>query len=57
MIIFILKIKFYKIKKQEEISNRLKKTICGFLNSKGGSILIGVEDNTCTVKGIYLTSD
>jgi hypothetical protein len=32
-------------KKEKWIENSIKKTIAGFLNSRGGTLLIGVEDN------------
>jgi len=33
----------------------LLKTINAFLNTKGGSIYLGVEDSNCKVKGYYLS--
>jgi predicted HTH transcriptional regulator len=32
----------------------LLKTVCAMLNSKGGTIYIGAEDNTGEVKGVSL---
>lgn len=32
----------------------LKKLVCGFLNSKGGTILLGIDDDS-VVKGITLS--
>ena len=37
---------------QEKI-DELKRQYCGFLNSKGGRIYIGITDN-CIVKGLFL---
>jgi len=33
----------------------LKKTICSFLNYSGGTILIGIDEDDHTIKGILLT--
>lgn len=32
----------------------LKKTICSFLNSIGGVILIGIKDQGATVRGMFM---
>jgi predicted HTH transcriptional regulator len=40
----------------ESLITTLKNTVCAFLNSQGGVILIGV-DNDSIVKGIRLDSD
>ena len=32
----------------------MKSTICGFLNSKGGTILIGINDSNALVCGLKL---
>ncbi len=39
---------------EEKAKKTLLKTIVSFLNSKGGTIFIGVEDNKGEVKGVEL---
>jgi predicted HTH transcriptional regulator len=38
-----------------EIILKIKETICGFLNSKGGCLMIGIDDSSSEVRGIRLT--
>ncbi len=35
--------------------NKLNKTICSFLNSNGGYLISGVEDETCRIIGVQAT--
>jgi predicted HTH transcriptional regulator len=39
----------------EEIIFTIQKTICSFLNSKGGILLFGIKDWNCKVEGMNLT--
>ena len=48
--------KDYRYPFNEEITKTLAKSICSFLNHKGGRIYIGVEDTQKMVSGLTLTS-
>ncbi|KRW99642.1 hypothetical protein PPERSA_03443 [Pseudocohnilembus persalinus] len=45
----------WPIENSSFIIDKLQKLICGMLNSKGGTILIGVHDNSFKVLGLNLT--
>jgi predicted HTH transcriptional regulator len=47
--------KNYKWPFSPELIENIKRQICGFLNSQGGRIYIGISDNL-NIKGVYLNS-
>ena len=50
-----IEFKNYRFRLDAEKSFIMKKTICSFLNAKGGRIYIGIRDKDLMVFGIYLT--
>jgi len=51
-----LEFKKYKFPFSDQLKEKLKQTICAFLNKEGGMILIGITDDSF-VNGVWLKSD
>ena len=51
----MIEYKNYNIPLEDKGKRTLLKTIVSFLNSKGGTIFVGVEDNKGEVRGVELT--